>query len=351
MLPEAGAITWNPLAGESLDLGRIVVSIGVFDGVHVGHRYLLDGAARAARDLDATLVTLTFERDPDELFSRADGTSRKLLSNAERIELLVELTGSPVVVLPSTDGLLAMEPGEFLGEFSRLGDVRDVHVGCDFRFGARAAGTVDDIVSACESHGAACHPIELLERHGEPVTATRIRGLLADGQVSLASELLGGRRHAVRGTVVHGRGAGEDYGFATANLELGEGGAMLPAEGVYGGYARVLGAMADGAAAGAAGAAGDRAAAGAEGAAGDGAAGGRVWPAAINVGAAKSFEDATAPVEAHLVGYDGGPGSLYGRELEVSFAEWLRAPRVFETREELVDTVTANIEWVRSNLG
>lgn len=343
MLPEAGAITWNPLAGESLDLGRIVVSIGVFDGVHVGHRYLLDGAARAARDLDATLVTLTFERDPDELFSRDGsrdgGTFRKLLSNTERIELLAELTGSPVVVLPSTDGLFAMEPGEFLGEFSRLGDVRDVHVGCDFRFGARAAGTVDDIVLACASHGAACHPIELLERHGEPVTATRIRGLLADGRVSLASELLGGRRHAVRGTVVHGRGAGEDYGFATANLELCEGGAMLPAEGVYGGYARVLGAMADGAAAGAA------------GAAGDGAAGGRVWPAAINVGAAKSFEDATAPVEAHLVGYDGGPGSLYGRELEVSFAEWLRGPRVFETREELVDTVTANIEWVRSNLG
>ena len=342
-MPEAGAITWNPLAGESLDLGRIVVSIGVFDGVHVGHRYLLDGAARAARDLDATLVTLTFERDPDELFSRDGsrdgGTFRKLLSNAERIELLVELTGSPVVVLPSTDGLFAMEPDEFLGEFSRLGDVRDVHVGCDFRFGARAAGTVDDIVSACESHGAACHPIELLERHGEPVTATRIRGLLADGQVSLASELLGGRRHAVRGTVVHGRGAGEDYGFATANLELCEGGAMLPAEGVYGGYARVLGAMGDGAAGGAA------------GAAADGAAGGRVWPAAINVGAAKSFEGATAPVEAHLVGYDGGPGSLYGRELEVSFAEWLRSPRVFETREELVDTVTANIEWVRSNLG
>ena len=349
-MPEGRVIRWDPLASDPLDLGRIVVSIGVFDGVHAGHRYLLDGAARAARDLDATLVTLTFERDPDELFSRGDGLCRKLLSNEERIVLLADVTSSVVVVLSATDGLFALAPGAFLGSFAKLGDVRDVHVGVDFRFGARASGTVSDIVSACESHGAACHPTELLEMAGGAVTATRIRGLVACGKVADAAELLGGRRHAVRGTVVHGRGAGEGLGFATANLVPAEGGAMLPAEGVYGGYARVLGTVVDGAAAGDAGS-GVLCDAGALGALdAPGAGGARVWPAAINVGAARSFEGATSPVEAHLVDFDGGRDCLYGRVLEVSFAEWLRGPRVFGSREELIDTVTANIDWVRRNL-
>ena len=314
-MPSPRIIHWNPLSGEPLGLGAVVLSVGVFDGVHVGHRFLLQAAAQRARELGAQLATISFDADPDEFFVAPEARGGKLLSNEGRLQLLAQVTGGTVVSLPASRELYAMQPEAFLASMGAIGAPRAVYVGCDFRFGAHASGSVADIARWCEGHGCRCMPTPLLQRGGAPVTATRIRGLLGTGEVARARELLAGRAHSVHGQVVRGRGAGAGLGFATANLLLDEDGPMLPAEGVYGGYAHVDGQR---------------------------------YPAAVNVGVARSFSAATAPVEAHLLGF---AGELYGKRVEVSFVQWLREPRVFSSQEELVQTVTANIEWVRENLG
>lgn len=308
-------VTWNPVHDAGLQLGRSVVSIGVFDGLHLGHRALLAQARAEAEKAGAHLLVVTFAADPDEFFAAAGASFDKLLSDEHRLELLAQVSQGTVVVLPAEREVFQLEPTAFLDALARLCEPVGIVVGADFRFGARAAGTVDDIERWCAGHGCSCQPVGLLEALGAPVTATRIRGLLGDGGVETARELCAGRAHSVEGTVVHGRGEGTGFGFATANLSFGPEQPMLPREGVYGGYARVRGVS---------------------------------YAAAINVGVARSFEGATSPLEAHLLDFT---GDLYGERVEVSFLTWLREPRVFESQQELVETVTGNIDWVRENLG
>ena len=154
-----------------------------------------------------------------------------------------------------------------------------------------------------------------MEYDGAPVTSTRVRALLREGDVEQAAKLCAGRRHAVSGTVAHGRGAGTGMGFATANLDLAANETMLPAEGVYAAWAEVDGAR---------------------------------YPSAVNLGTAASFSDATSPLEAHLLGF---AGDIYGKKVRVEFVRRLRAQRVFTDTDELVETVKGDIASVRAMLG
>ena len=208
-----------------------------------------------------------------------------------------------------------MSPDAFLDFLGGVVRPRAIFTGSDFRFGVRASGTAADIGRWALAHGCAYVPCELVEEDGEVISATRIRGELREGAVAQAKRLLAGRPHAIVGSVVHGRGAGDGFGFATANLDLSDCEVMLPREGVYGAYGIVDGVR---------------------------------YAAAVNVGVARSFAEATAPVEAHLLDFD---GDLYGKEVRIEFEEWLRGPRVFETKDELIETVMGNIAWVREHLG
>jgi riboflavin kinase/FMN adenylyltransferase len=156
---------------------------------------------------------------------------------------------------------------------------------------------------------------DLLQEEGEVVSSTRIRGLLRAGRVEAAARLLG-RCHVVRGHVQHGRGEGTGMGFPTANVAC-DGRDCMPGEGVYGGWVVV----------------GDAA-----------------WPAAINVGAPVSFDarERLSFLEANLMGFE---GDLYGCDVAVVFAAWLRGARRFESVEELERVVGGNIAWVREHLG
>lgn len=304
---------WDPSSPSSLQLGSVVLSIGVFDGVHLGHRLLLDAAAADAAELGARLVTLTFDSDPDEVFHGSAGLD-KLLSDKDRLELLAGTSSATVLSVPCSPAVMSMQPEAFLDALASVCAPKAFHVGVDFRFGAHAAGSVGTIEAWCAGHGCRCAPSVLLERGGAPVTATRIRALLAQGKVNEAMQLLGGRAHSIFGTVCHGRGTGAGMGFATANVDLAPDCPMLPAEGVYAAVAKVAGTS---------------------------------YAAAVNVGAAKSFKDAAAQVEAHLIGFS---GDLYGKQVEVGFLEWLRPQRVFGDEAELIATVTANIDWAREHV-
>lgn len=308
-------VTWNPEHPEAVHFGECVIAIGIFDGVHLGHRTLLSEAREHARALGLPLVVVTFDRDPDEIFCKKDQGFAKLLSNAERLELLGQFTQSAVLSLPATPEVFGLEPDDFLALLAQSCTPRSIFVGVNFHFGKFAAGTAKDIEAWGRVHGCTCVPHELVTDLGDVVSSTRIRGLLEQGRVAEARELLGGRPHAIWGDVVHGRGEGTDMGFATANLDLSDNEAMLPREGVYAAYALVEG---------------------------------RRYPAAVNVGAAPSFDAATAPLEAHLLDFK---GDLYGKRIKIEFEEWLRESRVFTDKDELIATVMGNIDWVRTHLG
>jgi riboflavin kinase/FMN adenylyltransferase len=155
---------------------------------------------------------------------------------------------------------------------------------------------------------------DLVGEDGSTISATRIRGLLRSGELGEANKLLG-RCHVLRGAVEHGRGEGTGMGFPTANVSFAIEDCM-PKEGVYAGYVVVDGTA---------------------------------WASAINVGAPPTFSDARpAFLEANLLGFS---GDLYGREVSVVFARWLRASRPFPSTEELERAVLSNVDWVRTQVG
>ncbi|MEG1245139.1 riboflavin biosynthesis protein RibF [Gordonibacter sp.] len=286
-------------------------AFGVFDGVHRGHRFLLSQAQRTARADEGTSIALTFDIDPDEVFHPQ--RLKKLMTNGERLAMLASTDVDAVVVLPFTPAFSSLSPEAFL-EATFDGQVpAHLHVGYDFRFGARAGGTVRELDAWAGRMGALIDAHDLEAEDGAPVTATRIRLLLAEGDIAEANRLLT-RPYFMTGTVEPGRGEGADLGFRTANLTVPD---QLRAlgDGVYAAWATVDGVR---------------------------------YKAAVNVGVAATFADrATATCEVHLLDFD---GDLYGAAIKVEFLHWLRPMRKFDDIDELVATVKGNISWVRENL-
>ena len=298
-IADAGAA--DALAGSSC-------AFGVFDGLHLGHRFLI---GEALRDSAERICALTFDIDPDELFRPE--RLRKLMTNESRIRSLASSGVDVVVVLPFSAGFAQLSPEAFLVSTFESAVPASIHVGSDVRFGKAAAGDVDTLRAWGESAGCRVEPHALVSEDGAPVTATRIRALLEAGAVEEANRLLG-RPYVLEGTVVEGRHEGRDMGFRTANLQMP---AMLQAigEGVYAAYAHVGGAW---------------------------------YKAAVSVGVAPTFaEEATATCEAHLLDFE---GDIYGERISLEFRHGLRAMRKFDSVDELIATVMGNIDWVRNNL-
>lgn len=286
-------------------------AFGVFDGVHRGHRYIIGEAARSAQEGAGPCVVLTFDVDPDEVF-RPDAL-KKLMSNERRLAAIASLEGvDAVVVFPFTRAFAALEPVEFLEEVFGGHVPASIHVGRDFRFGAKAAGGIEQLEAWARPHGMRVFGHGLLQAEGAPVTSTRIRGLLGQGRIEQANELLGAA-YAVEGAVEPGRAAGRDMGFRTANLKIAPSIRAL-GEGVYAAWATV---------------------------------GEKRFKAAVSVGVSPTFDEATANVEVHILDFD---GNLYDRVLVVEFVSFLRPMIKFESAEELIATVMGNIQWVRENL-
>ncbi len=301
---EDGAFDRSAFAGASC-------AFGVFDGVHRGHRFLLEQTVRTARATGGRALALTFDIDPDELF-RPDRL-KKLLTNEDRIAELAESGVDGVVVLPFTREFASASPQAFLERTFGPCPPAFLHVGADFRFGAHAAGDVGSLQEWAAGVGARICAHDLKSADGAPITATRIRTLLAQARLDEANELLGGF-YRLRGTVEHGRGEGADMGFRTANLSPSFAYRVL-GEGVYAAYADVAG---------------------------------KRYRAAASVGVSPVFAgSAKASCEVHVLDFS---GDLYGSSIVVRFVKFLRPMIKFDTVDELVSTVQGNISWVRENL-
>ncbi len=294
-----------------------VVTIGAYDGVHLGHQAVLRLVRELAdaRGLDAALVT--FDRHPAEVV-RPESAPRLLTTLEQRLELLDATSDLDLCWVLSFDEARSKESAEdFVREVLVEGiGARLVVVGADFHFGHRRGGNVPLLERMGAELGFEVLGLGLVAVEGDstgiPYTSTRIRELLGKGDVVEAARLLG-RPHEVRGVVERGdqRGA-EHLGVPTANLSVPER-ICLPADGVY---------------------------------AGSFVAGDEIErPAAISVGTRPTFyENGDVLVEAHVLDFD---GDLYGQQVKVRFRDWIRGQERFESTQALVEQMDADIGATR----
>lgn len=286
-------------------------AFGVFDGVHIGHRYLLECAQASAAQCGGQSIALTFDIDPDEIFHPE--RLRKLLSNERRLQMLADSGVDAVVVLPFTREFASLSPCDFLEKTFNGHAPAHLHVGLDFHFGARAAGSVAELGEWGAVSGTHIDAHNLKSSDGAPVTATRIRLLLGDHNLPEAEKLLG-RRFSIVERVMPGRGEGADMGFRTANLVIPPIRRAL-GEGVYAAYATVDGER---------------------------------YRAAVSMGISPVFAGETeSTCEAHILDFS---RDIYGEDIEVEFVEFLRPMIKFDSTEELIRTVMGNIDYTRTHL-
>ncbi|WP_404432128.1 bifunctional riboflavin kinase/FAD synthetase [Microbacterium lacus] len=317
-------IVFRDPAEIAAGFGPSVVAIGKFDGVHYGHRAVIDRARVDAATGDARVVAVTFDRNPLALL-RPELCPESLIGENQKLQLLAE-TGIDATLMLTFDRALAdLTAREFVTRIlvDAL-DARVVLVGADFRFGSGGAGTPDVLRDLGREFG---FEVEVLGDvraidGGRRVSSTWIRELLAEGEVTTAARLLG-RAPSVWGEVVHGLKRGRELGYPTANLSPDLEG-FIPADGVYAGW------LID------------------EGSA-DGLRGGIRYPAAISVGTNPTFDDVLVrQVEAYVL--DETDLDLYGHRVEVQFVARVRGMIAFEGVEALKEQMADDVRHVRQSL-
>ncbi len=303
--------------------GPSVVAIGKFDGVHSGHRAVIDRARVTATDAGARVVAVTFDRNPLSLL-RPERCPEALVSVDQKIALLGDAGVDAVLVLRFDETLAALGPTEFAQHVlvDALGAVC-VMVGDDFRFGRGGAGDPASLAEFGRTHGFTVDVVSDVQGGGRRVSSTWVRELLEAGQVEDAARLLG-RPHAVRAEVVHGLKRGRELGYPTANLAPAAEG-FVPADGVYAGW------LVD------------------EGTDAGGFAPATRYPAAISVGTNPTFDDVPVrQIEAYVL--DETDLDLYGHTVQVQFTRRIRGMVRFDGIEALIAQMDADVAAVRSAL-
>jgi riboflavin kinase / FMN adenylyltransferase len=304
-----------------------VVTVGVFDGVHAGHRSIVAHARVLAEPLDAPVVAVTFDPHPSEVVR--PGTHPTLLSTLDhRVELLQQAGADAVVVLRFTPQLAALSPEDFVEQVlvARL-HAFAVVVGSNFRFGHRAVGSVATLIELGERHGFAVEGFGLVGGEGtDHWSSTYVRQCVQEGDVAEAARGLG-RPHRVEGTVVHGDHRGRELGYPTANLDVHVHTAV-PADGVYAGWlvvaphALAASPLASGLVAG------ERLA------------------AAISIGTNPTFDGIDRRVEAYVL--DRTDLDLYHQPVALEFVDRLRPTLRFDSVEELLAQMADDVDAVRA---
>lgn len=288
--------------------GAVVAALGNFDGVHLGHRAVVERAVEEARGRGTRAVAAFFDPHPRAVLK--PGEAPRLLGTPEvRAELLLARGADETRIIPFDAALARKSPQEFVREVL-VGDLgaEAVVVGENFRFGRKAAGNFGDLRRLMRELGGEAVAVPVLSL-GEELSSTRIRALISTGELREAARLLG-RPYAVRGEVVVGDRRGQTIGFPTANV-LPDPRVLVPGRGVYAGHAFV---------------------------------GGERYGACTNVGVAPTFDRRERRIEAHLLDY---AGDLYGQTVDVSFIERLRPEKRFSGVEELKAQISRDVEEAR----
>lgn len=299
-------------------LTRPVLTIGNFDGLHVGHRAIMQTVVNRARDLSGEAVVYTFDPHPRKVL-QPERAPRLLMTLDQKLEMLESLGVDVAIVEPFDRDFAAVSPDVFVRQYihERIQPM-EVYVGYDFHYGRDREGSMRLLTETGPRLGFAVTIIPEVSINGIDVNSTRIRSLLEEGDVAQAANLLE-RPYSVRGAVVEGDRRGRTIGFPTANLAPES--EILPAAGVYAGHLRLI--------------EGTR----------------PVEPsyrAVTNVGRRPTFRDGQGLMaEAHLIDFE---GDLYGRNLELSFEIRLRPEQKFDGVDALREQIARDVIEARERL-
>lgn len=319
---------WSDLSDVPSGFGPSALTIGNFDGVHLGHQEVLGRLVRAAHDRGLAAVAITFEPHPLAVL-HPDRAPAALTTLDHRLDLMASTGLDAVLVMEFTRDLAQWSPQRFVDEVMVATlDARLVVVGRDTRFGHRNSGDVGTLRELGEQRGFEVDVVDDVGTtadehagHGGRWSSTWLRSLLVEGDVATAAEVLG-RPHRVTGTVVHGDHRGRELGYPTANLGRDSVG-LVPADGVYAGWLLRLDLPAD--------------------------AEDRRLPAAVSIGTNPTFDGHERRVEAYVLDRD--DLDLYGETVAVELVRRLRETVRFEGVPALVEQMRSDVEQCRAVLG
>jgi riboflavin kinase/FMN adenylyltransferase len=284
------------------------VSIGNFDGVHLGHVAIVQKLLERAAEVGGPAIVFTFDPHPVQIL-RPEQCPPPLTWTERKAELLAAHGVDWIVAYPTDEALLQLSPGEFFERIVRRAlAARAVVEGPNFFFGHDRQGTIDRLRELAAAARISLDVVPPVMIDGAIVSSSRVRERIQAGDVEQAARLLS-VPYRIRGMVTHGAGRGATIGFPTANLEAID--TLLPGQGVYAGRAWI------------------------------GAAG---WPAAINLGPCPTFGESTVRLEVHLPGFD---EPLYGQPLEVDFLARLRDIRPFKSPQALAQQLARDVDEVQ----
>ncbi len=281
-----------------------VLTLGNFDGVHLGHLRILLKVIARARALGAPSVVYTFEPHPLKVIA-PEKSPRLLLDGDDKREFLKRLGIDAVISARFTKAFAARHPREFIeNELVKKLSVREVWVGHDFCFGKGRTGTPAYLKGLGRRFGFSVTVEKAYKKSGSIVSSSRIRALILEGSLRAAGALLG-RNYSIKGTVVKGASLGKRLGYPTANLKVTS--ELVPKDGVYAARALTRGIL---------------------------------YPALVNIGVAPTLGAKPRTVEVHLLGFN---EKIYGRDMEVFFVQRLRGERKFKGIDELKSQIRKDV--------
>ncbi len=289
-----------------------VVTIGNFDGLHQGHRLILDTVLRRSVEIGGQSILITFDPHPQRVI-RPQSAPPLLMTIDQKARLLELLGFDLLLVIPFSPEMAVRTAGQFV-ERVLLRSLRtvEVHVGSNFHFGHRKEGNLDFLRKMGRLHGFLAHGVREVEAGGAVVSSSRIRQALQEGDVELAGELLGYPFH-VTGRIVHGAGRGRKLKFPTANLASD--GEILPRHGVYLTRFEIKGSTLSG---------------------------------LTNVGVNPTFGEQKLSVETYLLDFD---GNIYDETARLFFLKRVREEIRFPDAEALVARIEKDLEVAREYFG
>ena len=303
------------LTVETVQNEPLAATIGFFDGVHLGHRYLIKQVVGAAKRQGLCPAVITFDRHPRQVV-QTDYCPQLLSTFDEKLNLLASTGADRCIVLPFGADMASLSAHDFMESVLRRQlCVHTLVIGYDNRFGHNRSEGFEDYVAYGKELGMEVIKAEPLVIDGVSISSSVVRSLLQEGEVGLAEKCLG-RRYSISGTVVHGNHIGTGLGFPTANLLSGCKEKLVPASGAYAVEVRIEGEN-------------------------------TAHPAMMNIGTRPTFNGTETALEAHLLDFH---GDIYARGVTVGFVARLRAERKFRNAAELAGQLRRDAEQAREAL-
>jgi len=278
-----------------------VITVGTFDGVHAGHRVLMETVKKKAQKADAHSVIVTFDPHPREIINPGDAGIKLLTTLPERREILEEVGIDVLLVIPFNRDFSLLTAEEFVRDiiYEKVG-VSEFVIGYDHHFGRDREGTIETVERLGNTLGFDAYVVSKQEVGDQTVSSTAIRNAISkEGNMQKAAGMLR-RTYRLSGTVVHGDKRGQKIGFPTANISPNDNRKIIPKDGVYAVKVKVEG---------------------------------EPWRGMMNIGQRPTFEGKKPALEVHIFGFD---KTIYGMTIEIEFIKRIRDEKKFEGVDELI---------------